>query len=181
MRELIVVVALVMVGIALLQVQPTNDTADEETHSPTPAEIAANLDQLYRVTDTPFGMDFSAAQLCLPPLDDGGPPDPHANYYCHVFINDVGLPTMKTGKGEYPVGTVIVKQKFKDPAGKRTELFTLMRKREDGYDPDHGNWEYSTVDQTATGILSLGRTESCIDCHSDYAETDYVTRKYVNY
>lgn len=193
MRALFVVLALVLVGIALLDGRRKADTAAEESDAPTLAEMAADVDHLYQITDVPFRMNREFSGLCLPALDDwpgadGSPPKnaapkdagPHSDYYCHIFINDLGLPTMKTGKGEYPIGTVIVKQKFYDPEGTRTEFFTLMRKREDGYDPDNGNWEYSTVDQTATKILSRGRTESCIGCHSDYTETDYVTRTYLN-
>jgi len=76
-------------------------------------------------------------------------------------------------------GTVIVKQKFADRAATKTELYTVMRKMDDGYDADNGNWEYSIVDRSAAKVLSRGRTDSCIACHAPYARTDYVTRLYM--
>ncbi len=141
-------------------------------------EAAANTAKLHRVTESPFKMTNASAALCRPAFDVQ-PHNPHWDYYCHVFINDAGLATMKTGKGSYPKGTVIVKQKFADRAGTKTELFTLMRKMDDGYDSDNGNWEYSIVDRNAAKVLSRGRTDSCIDCHTQYAGSDYVTRLYM--
>jgi hypothetical protein len=141
-------------------------------------ETAANAGKLHRVTESPFIMTNASAALCRPaPVVQ--PHNPHSDYYCHVFINDAGLATMKTGEGKYPKGTVIMKQKFADRDGTKTELFTLMRKMNDGYDADNGNWEYSIVDRNATKVLSRGRTESCIDCHTQYAGSDYVTRLYM--
>ena len=121
-------------------------------------------------------MDGVVAYNCRAPMQ---PVAPHGDFYCHVFVNEAGLDTMRTGQGQYPVGTVIVKQKFADDQGTETELFTVMRKMADGYDSENGNWEYSTVDRSAKNVLSRGRLESCINCHNAYEKTDYVTREYL--
>jgi hypothetical protein len=140
------------------------------------AEGAAGGERLHQVTKVPFLMDGVVASNCRAPMQ---PVEPHGDFYCHVFVNEAGLETMRSGKGVYPVGTVIVKQKFTDKQGTQTELFTVLQKMEDGYDSENGDWEYSTVDHSAKNILSRGRIESCIDCHKAYEATDYVTREYL--
>ncbi len=140
------------------------------------AQMAAHVPKLHRVTDVPFKMDDVVAGRC-----DVNPKNFHAHsgYYCHVYVNDAGLETMKSGKGVYPVGSVIVKQKYSDEKATATELFTIMRKMKPGYDTAHGDWEYSIVDRTGKKELVSGRLEACIECHTPYAKTDYVTRVYL--
>ncbi len=133
-------------------------------------------ESIHRVTDTVFRMTPSSAMLCM--VDPSRLP-PHADYYCHVYVNDVGLTPMKTGKGEYALGSVVIKQKYSDRVSMHTELFTIMRKMDAGYDPENGDWEYSVVDSTGTKVLSSGRIESCIACHALYPETDYISRIYM--
>ena len=140
------------------------------------AEMASDELKLHRVTDAPFKMDDAAAALC-----SRNPKNfhVHSDCYCHVYVNDAGLETMKSGKGVYPVGSVIVKQKYSDEKATETELFTIMRKMKQGYDTAHGDWEYSIVERTGMKELVSGRMEACIKCHTPYAKTDYVTRVYL--
>jgi hypothetical protein len=57
-----------------------------------------------------------------------------------------------------------------------------MVKRQPGYDPEHGDWEYFYVELASElpkrrpikGRSATGRLANCIDCHSYTAETDYV-------
>lgn len=138
------------------------------------------LSRMHRVTKTPVKMDVAASFLCAAPSPARKPPGtPHSDYYCHVFVDEAGRPMMESGKGTYPAGTLIVKQKFADVKGKSVELYTLMRKMEPGYDAEHGDWEYSIVNRQATQVLARGRLESCIECHKAYKAADYVTRLYI--
>jgi hypothetical protein len=141
---------------------------------------AANVAKLHRITEEPFKMDAVTATLCrVEPKTTEEPGDPHGSYYCHIYINDAGQKTMETGEGTYPVGTIVIKQKFTDRKAKNVELYTLMRKMESGYDPEHGDWEYSIINRTAKKVLSRGKTDSCIACHQQYAALDYVSRLYL--
>ena len=145
-------------------------------------DAVSTIARMHRMTEQPFRMETQAAFLCVAPArssDNSAPGDPHHDYFCHVYITDDGVNTMKSGLGTYPVGTIIIKQKLADKQGKKIELYTLMRKMEAGYDPEHGDWEYSVVDKRAKTVLSRGRTDSCIECHQAHYETDYVTRAYL--
>ena len=136
--------------------------------------------QFSRMTSVPFLMDDLASKLCAPAVAVQDEHDPHAERYCHVYVNDIGKATLQSGNGRYPRGSVIVKQKYRDHQCTHTELFTLMRKVGNGYDQEHGDWEYAVVDGAAERVLSRGKIDSCIACHEDYQATDYVTRLYVS-
>ncbi len=155
--------------------QESNDQADDGLLVAT----AKGVGKLDRITSHPVKMNPQVSTLCTAPAQ-ARPQAPHGDYYCHVFITSGGANTIRSGEGNYPVGTVIVKQKFADAKGKSTELYTLMRKMEPGYDPEHSDWEYSVVNRKATQVLARGKIASCIECHQSYRETDFVTRVYLD-
>jgi len=138
--------------------------------------VSGEKQSLVSVTESPFRMSPSTATLCR--IDPTGSP-PHAGYHCHIFVNGNAVETIESGNGKYPIGSVIIKQKYSSQFARRTELFTIMRKMEEGYDDENGNWEYSVVDSSAEQFLSRGREESCITCHTLYKNTDYVSRAYL--
>lgn len=170
------VIAILYSGLAVLDWDPR----DDEMITRIVADIASgkNKEKIHRVTKTPFKMDPLTTTLCIGP----GPQKqqgPHADCYCHVYVNELALKPMRTGQGSYPQGSLITKQKYSDIDGTQTELFTVMRKMPKGYDAENGDWEYSVINSTASKVLSRGRTDSCIQCHTEYESTDYVTRLYL--
>lgn len=86
---------------------------------------------------------------------------------------------------EYPIGGVIVKEKrvgfFSDPEHE-DELNSYgsdqfdgvggMIKREPGFDPEHGDWEYFYFEDASK--ITRGKIQSCIECHAMARETDFV-------
>ncbi len=180
MNFMITVLALLMTGLLAVadesEAIPENAAADRRFTA-----AAKDLTDLYRVTSQPVRMDRDVALLCRIPTakeKEDAPHAPHRDAYYHVYVSRAGQKAMESRIDKFPRGTMVVKQKFSDPEGKSPELFTLMQKREPGYDPEHGDWEYAIVNRTATQVLARGRLESCIDCHKAYARTDYVTRAY---
>jgi len=84
-----------------------------------------------------------------------------------------------------PVGTVIIKEKYQriEDANKRTNphSFGVMIKQEPGYDPEHGDWEYAYIElgnENKITSATRGKIASCIDCHANRKQTDYVFRGY---
>lgn len=93
-----------------------------------------------------------------------------------VYVNSIGKPIIEgTDKPPFPEGTIIVKDTFyitkSGDRGRRWNI-TVMRKREAGYDPDNGDWEYVTAGP-GKGVRYQGKMPLCIECHVD-AERDYV-------
>ncbi|MGC4007283.1 MAG: hypothetical protein QM811_30800 [Pirellulales bacterium] len=100
--------------------------------------------------------------------------NPHAAHDVHVYVGEAGKAAMLSGRGEYPVGTVILKEKLPatrpEPlrgnqpnapapapvAAPQPELFTGMLKREKGFHPECGDWEFFVVDGAAKHMLAQG-------------------------
>lgn len=61
---------------------------------------------------------------------------------------------------QFPVGTVIVKEKYFSPDSKSPELMTVMAKHAQGYNPGCNDWEFLVFDGTGTGCK---RTAPCSD------------------
>jgi hypothetical protein len=128
-----------------------------------------------RVTKQPFRVEPVPSTLCI----NTPPGGPHSTHWIDVFVTLHGYDVMKNGRGVYPEGTVILKQKYSDPGRRQTELFTGMLKRKQGYDPDMGNWEFFVLDASRASVLAFGKIESCSECHASFKRTDFVSREYM--
>ncbi len=81
----------------------------------------------------------------------------------------------------YPVKTILIKENYnkRDKKPDQPLFLTIMVKREKGYDPDNGDWEYikSNVDGD---ILVQGNSqdkevyEQCASCHINISDRDYI-------
>jgi hypothetical protein len=143
-----------------------------------------------RITESPVRMDARVAGLCraLTPEElrasqkekSLGISDPHIKKYVHVYVSPDGQSAMQTRAGIFPVGSIVLKEKFSDATGTNTELFTGMVKREAGYSPECGNWEFFTLPADASKISGRGKIQDCMECHEEYKNSDYVTKAYPN-
>jgi hypothetical protein len=140
-------------------------------------ELTGDRDRMIRVTIKPVQAETIVSMLCRPA--DGSFVDPHEEHWIHVFVGRDGASAMKTQKGKYPVGTVFLKQKFSDSEGKHSRLYTGMRKREGGYNPNCGDWEFFTLNAAASKVTSRGKLESCMSCHEKYRASDCISRSYM--
>lgn len=105
--------------------------------------------------------------------------NPHARKWISVYVNALGQQAMMTERNpEFPVGSVIVKEKLSPSKEGGPELLTVMVKREQGYNPDSGDWEYMIVNGTATKIEARGKLENCQGCHVSMKESGFVYRSY---
>jgi hypothetical protein len=96
-----------------------------------------------------------------------------------VFVNPVGREQMMTKTTpEFPIGSMIVKEKLGTADSTTPEVLTAMIKRGPGYNPDGGDWEYLVLDGTASKIVERGKLARCSECHRPYEHSDYVTRTY---
>ena len=94
----------------------------------------------------------------------------------NVFVNSIGEP-VSTGAADlpYPVGTIVVKETFRPADGQPGRLagVTVMVKRDAGYDPDHGDWEYLNL-SAGLRIRSAGALRACYECHIAATASDYI-------
>jgi Cytochrome P460 len=158
--------------------------------------IAAREKTLTRVTDKPQSMDARVVRFCRGPLPKELPENnPHLGHSVHVYVTPGEEKKIRTGEGTYPVGTLIVKEKLSTKpveqidlypnSGKPTpqprqdpDLFTVMLKREAGYNKECGDWEFMVVSGDVKQIVARGKIDSCVECHKDHKATDFVTQLY---
>jgi hypothetical protein len=103
--------------------------------------------------------------------------NPHMNKYINVFVNPDGAePFLSRQTPHFLEGTVIVKEKLSTETSVEPELLTVMVKREAGFNPKYGDWEFFTFNGAATKVTARGKIESCQECHVMRQDQDYVFR-----
>jgi hypothetical protein len=145
--------------------------------SPDPYASYGSAD-LVKITPAPLKMKTDVAILCAQatyPIS----PSIHSDKFFDVYITSGGVPIIKSGKGTYPQGTVILKKKYSDAEGKDTELYTGMIKRTKGFNPQGGDWEYFVLAGDGKTVTQTGALTSCMECHQAYRASDFVTREYL--
>ena len=148
-----------------------------QASDPQPRSPVVGYKQWTRVNSKPALVPAPDAQLCGIQLSGSSP---HQNKYITVYVNDVGRHAMLEQKTpHFPQGSIIVKEKLTTPTSSAPELLTVMIKRESGYNPESGDWEYMVVDGNGESVQERGKLENCQVCHLMERDTDYVSRRYL--
>lgn len=146
--------------------------------APTDEELVSfvrDRTRLERVTPEPFDMEPVVAARCS--IDAILSPGPHYAASFHIHANEPAVLPIFDPWGKFPEGSLILKEKLGREDGE-TQLFTGMWKREKGYFPDCGDWEFFTVNAGATKVVERGKLANCASCHEDYPKGDFVTKLY---
>jgi hypothetical protein len=156
-----------------------------------PTRNAVNEIEGYRnwlkVNPVPQLMKLQTQLLCARPLsptgvDVNGRTNPHQEKYITVYVNDIGKNAMmEQARPNFPVGSVIVKEKLPDKSSQSPELLTVMIKREKGFNSSSGDWEYMVVDGKGESVTERGKLENCQSCHLTIPQSDYIFRSYLPY
>ena len=107
--------------------------------------------------------------------------NPHASTFITVYVNKLGRDAMFAKDAQrFPEGSIIVKHKIGTSLEERkTLLYTIMKKREAGYNPQVGDWEFSVVGPDGKELQASGKLENCQSCHVGKSDSDFVFRPYV--
>jgi hypothetical protein len=132
----------------------------------------------HKVNAKPIHMAPQIAMLCRGPASWQTHANPHDPKFFTVYVNKTGVAAMKKqGLTQFPAGSIIVKEKLPTESG-QPELLTVMVKKEAGFDPKHGDWQYFTADGDGNKT-SQDDVAKCQSCHEVTKENDYVFRSYV--
>jgi hypothetical protein len=133
------------------------------------------------VNAKPEKLDWVVAAACA---DVTSRPDdtPHSDKYIRVYVNDVGRDAMLKAKNpKFPVGTIVIKEKLPEKQSQTPEFFTIMLKREAGYDPGAGDWQYLIMGAAKAKLEKPADIDSCQSCHSAWAvKSDFISRAYLS-
>lgn len=138
-----------------------------------------------KVNAEPYRISVAVDSLCRAPTADDYAPfrknNPHAASFITVYVNNIGREAMFAKEVQrFPEGSVIVKEKIGNVnEGRKPLLYTLMRKREQGYNPELGDWEFSVVGANGTQVEAVGKLENCQGCHKSKKDSDFIFRPYL--
>ena len=185
---------------------PACQQTEETAEKPLPIEAVAGADpkapevdtdglaqfvgyrSWYRVNPEPIGMTDVVALMCAnltaKAAAEMRAKDPHIAVQEQksftVFVNGIGKDRlMGSKKGEFPVGTIIVKEKHNGSDASTSELLTVMIKRKKGFSPEIGDWEFLVLEGFAKSVQGRGAMEVCISCHTAVEDNDFVYADYV--
>lgn len=149
------------------------------------AELVAGYRDWTRVNPQPSVFHLRRITDCALPTTEeeafmASADNPHLEKFVTVFVNDAGRRAMlEELRPRFPAGSLVVKEKLTARDSSEPELLTAMYKREAGYDPEGGDWEYMVLDGRGREVRARGRLESCRACHQAVADTDFVSRNYL--
>jgi Cytochrome P460 len=170
-------------GLALYLSQPASSLPVIE--KPADGDFIAGYKNWTRVNSEPQIVPSRLAIQCAMPtaaqlsLEEQ---NPHRDKFVVVYVNSIGRAAMMEQKWpRFPQGSIIVKEKLSTKESATPELLTVMKKRESGYDPNKGDWEYFVFDGTGREMKASGKLEKCQGCHLEDERTDFVSRRYIPY
>jgi hypothetical protein len=136
-----------------------------------------------QVHPTALELPAAVSALCAMPVQQPGvavPQNPHRQGYFIVYVNETGREAMMSQlKPVFPEGSIIVKEKLLAANDTSPEMLTVMIKREKGFNPESGDWEYMVVNGERTRVEGRGKLENCQSCHVSKGDTDYIFRTYL--
>jgi hypothetical protein len=101
----------------------------------------------------------------------------HEGGFINVYVNPVGRDQyLKEKTPTFEAGTVIVKEKLRQKDGKEPRELGVMIKREAGFAPTAGDWEFLLVDGKGNVSNEQRLQKSCAACHRMRAKDGYVFR-----
>lgn len=110
---------------------------------------------------------------------DGRIKNPHIDKYINVYVNEVGKKAMIERSTNFPVGSIIVKEKFSINSPDNIEVITIMIKQKKNYNPEFGDWEFAVLGGDRLVLSDRGRLTQCQTCH-EYAKSEgFVFRDYL--
>jgi len=167
----------------IITVAPSQEEANRKIDHPKNGISISDVKEyrkMFRVNAKPIDMVEETKIMCAPPSAIYGP---HYNPGVVYYINEIAGRGLKAymDKKQFPVGSIIVKEKQESKTEDSVQIITVMKKVRAESSED--SWEYkmfdvrkwTEVDPSSKQAASLGR--SCIGCHRLYKSNDYVSER----
>ena len=99
--------------------------------------------------------------------------DAHRAWF-DLYVNTVAKKAYTEKLSLFPVGSLVLKTHYSDEERSGIAKLGIMLKMKKGYDAEHGDWWYGVYDETLMKGSYQGKIKSCIKCHMQVKETDYM-------
>ena len=152
-------------------------------HAPPPrrsdpdSRVFASYHKWERLTAKPVPIVSAPSGFCSasPVAKEGATPGSLTRFH-QVYVNEIGMPGMESSRSDFSEGSIIVKEELSDPKRSSPDLVLAMVKREEGFNPGAGDWEFFILHQRERTIVDRGRLEHCQSCHVQAREHGYLFR-----
>lgn len=91
-----------------------------------------------------------------------------------LYVNTLAKKAYTEKLSLFPVGSLVLKTHYLDAKRSGIAKLGIMLKMKNGYDAEHGDWWYGVYDETGMKGSYQGKIKSCIKCHMQVKETDYM-------
>jgi hypothetical protein len=120
-----------------------------------------------------------------PSSSDEKPPknkNPHeigVQSFARVFANEAALREISKAEPSFAAGSIIVREKLLQESDATPAAVTVMVKREKGFSPKTGDWEFFVLDGALGKVEKRETTGACAKCHTQAEKTDWVFKTYL--
>lgn len=150
-------------------------------HSISSTSVASPLVASYRdlllVTRDPYIISPEVWLSCMAPnpQEEALLQSEHAGFSVRLYASEEAFAILQEGEGRnFPTGSIIVKEKLLNPDETEPTALGMMIKREAGFDPNAGDWEFSYWIQDGGLIEGNEVLSNCVQCHREQAIIDMV-------
>lgn len=96
-----------------------------------------------------------------------------------VYANDLADAELEKENPQFPVGSIIVREKLDAATSETPQTVIAMVKREKGFSEETGDWEFFVFDGADLKMQRRETKGDCATCHATAAKTDWVFRDYL--
>jgi len=99
--------------------------------------------------------------------------------FARVFANEPASLEINKDEPRFAAGSIIVREKLGQESDAMPAAVTVMIKREKGFSPKTGDWEFFVLDGALEKVETRETTGACAKCHSQAEKTDWVFKTYL--
>lgn len=103
----------------------------------------------------------------------------HKFHFGVIYANDLAKMEFDKEKPLFPIGAIIVREKNETETSKMPVSVIAMVKREIGFSPKTGDWEFFTFNGADLNLQKRETKGDCANCHIQAEKTDWVFRDYL--
>lgn len=96
-----------------------------------------------------------------------------------VYANELAKAEIEKENPQFPVGSIIVREKNLTLTSETPQTVIAMVKREKGFSQDSGDWEFFTFNGADLKMQKRETKGDCATCHIQAVKTDWVFRDYL--
>lgn len=96
-----------------------------------------------------------------------------------VYANDLAKAEFEKKKPDFPVGSIIVREKNTEINSETPEIFIVMAKRKKGFSKKTDDWEFLNFNGADLKLQTRETKSDCSKCHLQAKKTDWVFRNYL--